>query len=88
MYILTSFLNVINFTNRGIEWYLENVGLGKVWPDLEISEAFLMGLEVSFLHNFFLPKGFGVSDLSFFSFLLLFRSHIFQSSWVQLIELS
>ena len=43
------------------------MGLGKVWPDLEISEVFLMGLEASFLHNFFfLPKGFEVLDLSFF----------------------
>ena len=52
------------------------MGLGKFWPDLEISEAFLMGLEVSFLDNFFLPKGFGVSSLSFFFFLFgLQESH-------------
>lgn len=28
------------------------MGLGKFWPDLEISEAFFMGLEVSFLSDF------------------------------------
>ena len=32
----------------------ENVGLGKFWQDLEISEAFLISLEVSFLHGLFL----------------------------------
>ena len=30
----------------------KNVGLGKFWQDLEISEAFLISLEVSFLHGF------------------------------------
>ena len=30
----------------------KNVGLGKFWQDLEISEAFLISLEVSFLHEF------------------------------------
>ena len=39
---------------RGGEWYLENAGLGKFWQDLEISEAFLISLEVSFLHGLFL----------------------------------
>ena len=29
------------------------MGLGKVWPDLKILEVFLMGVEVSFLDNFF-----------------------------------
>ena len=33
----------------------KNVGLGKFWQDLEISEAFLISLEVSFLHGLFLP---------------------------------
>ena len=33
----------------------KNVGLGKIWQDLEISEAFLVSLEVSFLHGLFLP---------------------------------
>ena len=40
---------------RGGEWYLEKrVGLGKFWQDLEISEAFFICLEVSFLHGLFL----------------------------------
>ena len=29
----------------------KNVGLGKFWQDLEISEAFLTSLEISFLHG-------------------------------------
>ena len=32
----------------------KNVGLGKFWQDLEISEAFLISLEVSFLHSLYL----------------------------------
>ena len=32
----------------------KNVGLGKFWQDLKISEAFLISLEVSFLHGLFL----------------------------------
>ena len=32
----------------------KNVGVGKFWQDLEISEAFLTSLEVSFLHGLFL----------------------------------
>ena len=32
----------------------KNVGLGKFWQDLEIAEAFLISLEVSFLHGLFL----------------------------------
>ena len=32
----------------------KNVGLGKFWQDSEISEAFLISLEVSFLHGLFL----------------------------------
>ena len=39
-----------------------NMGLGKFWPDLEISEAFLMGLEVSFLGAFWVS----VSSIFFF----------------------
>ena len=31
----------------------KNVGLEKFWQDLEISEAFLISLEVSFLHGLF-----------------------------------
>ena len=32
----------------------KNVGLRKLWQDLEISEAFLMSLKVSFFHGLFL----------------------------------
>ena len=32
----------------------KNVGLGKFWQDLEISEAFLTSLEISFLHGLFI----------------------------------
>ena len=42
-----SLLGVVNGT-------LKNVGLGKFCQDLEISEAFLISLEVSFLHGLFL----------------------------------
>ena len=37
------------------------MGLGKVWPDLEISEAFLMGLEISFSGDFCISE----SEISF-----------------------
>ena len=44
-------------TLRGGEWLAngtsKNVGLGKFWQDLEISEAFLTSLEVSFFHGLF-----------------------------------
>ena len=54
-----------------MEWYLENVGLGKVWPDLKILEVFLMGVEVSFLDNFFFAKGFqGLGFVVFFKIYL------------------
>ena len=33
---------------------LKNLGLRKFWQDLEISEAFLTSLEISFLHGLFL----------------------------------
>ena len=46
-YSLISLIGVANAT-------LKNVGLGKFWQDLEISEAFLISLEVSFLHGLFL----------------------------------
>lgn len=63
-----------------------NMGLGKFWPDLEISEAFLMGLEVSFLGAFWVS----VSSIFFFfadgCFLLVFRCGMFQSFCVHLIE--
>ena len=51
----------------------KNVGLGKFWQDLEISEAFLISLEVSFLHGLFftffesrnfLPKSLGLGFLT------------------------
>ena len=32
----------------------KNLGLGKFWQDLEISEAFLISLEVSFFHGLLL----------------------------------
>ena len=32
----------------------KNVGLGKFFQDLEISEAFMISLEVSFFHGLFL----------------------------------
>ena len=32
----------------------QNVGLGKFWQELENLEAFLISLEVSFLHGLFL----------------------------------
>ena len=44
------------------------MGLGKVWPDLEISEPFDGSQSLIFTQFFYLPKGFGVSDLSFFFF--------------------
>ena len=40
-------LGVANGTSK-------NVGLGKFWQDLQISETFLISLEVSFLHGLFL----------------------------------
>ena len=51
----------------------KNVGLGKFWQDLEISEAFLISLEVLFLHGLFLvffesrnflPKSLGLGFLT------------------------
>ena len=41
------FVGVANGTSK-------NVGLGKFWQDLEISEAFLVSLEVSFFHGLLL----------------------------------
>ena len=51
-------VGVVNGTSK-------NVGLGKFWQDLEISEAFLTSLKVSFLHGllFFLH---GLSDSKLF----------------------
>ena len=57
---------VVNGTSK-------NMGIGKCWQDLEISEAFLISLEVSFLHGLFLPffesrnflpKGLGLGFLT------------------------
>ena len=51
----------------------KNVGLGKFWQDLEISQAFLISLEVSFLHGLiftflearnFLPRTLGLGFLT------------------------
>ena len=41
-----------NFYVRSIEWFFVNGALGNVWPDLEISEAFVIGLEVPFSADF------------------------------------
>ena len=40
--------------SRGSEWFLEKRGLGKFCQDLEISEAFMISLEVSFFDGLFL----------------------------------
>ena len=45
--LVNSLYGVANGTSK-------NVGLGKFWQDLEISEAFLISLEVSFFHGLFL----------------------------------
>ena len=45
--LLLKLQGVVNGTSK-------NVGLGKFWQDLEILEAFLVSLEVSFLHGLFL----------------------------------
>ena len=38
---------------RGVDWFqLNNGGLENFWPNLEISKAFEMGLEVSFSGDF------------------------------------
>ena len=43
------------YNKRGRElWYLEKRGSRKLWQDLEILKAFLISLEVSFLHGLFL----------------------------------
>ena len=63
--ISVSMVGVANGTSK-------NVGLGKFWQDLEISEAFLISLEVSFLHGCihffesrnFLPKSLGLGFLT------------------------
>ena len=46
---------VFMYNKRGRElWYLEKRGSRKLWQDLEILKAFLISLEVSFLHGLFL----------------------------------
>ena len=53
--LLRFFLKHDNYTNLGVaNGTSRNVSLGKFWQDLEISEAFLISLEVSFLHGLFL----------------------------------
>ena len=62
-------------------WVAENF-----WPDLKISEAFLMGLEVSFLgDSCILESKFFSNGYQSLKFTL--RSQTFQSSWVHVIEL-
>ena len=46
-YTVYIYIGVANGTSK-------NVGLRKFWQDLEISEAFLISLEVSFLHGLYL----------------------------------
>lgn len=36
----------------GIEWFLKNVGLGKFWPNIKISEAIVISFEVSFYSDY------------------------------------
>ena len=63
------------------KWVTENF-----WPDLKISEAFLMGLEVSFLgDSCILESKFLFSGYQSLKFAL--RSQTFQSLWVHVIEL-
>ena len=45
----------LSLSNTGVtNGTSKNVGLEKFWRDLEISEAFLISLEVSFLHGLYL----------------------------------
>ena len=47
--------HAIPFQNEGVaNGTSKNVGLVKFWQDLEISEVFLISLEVSFFHGLFL----------------------------------
>ena len=47
--------NLVSVTFPGVaNGTSTNVGLGKFWQDREISETFLVSLEVSFLHGLFL----------------------------------
>ena len=64
--------------------------------DIEISEVFFDGSQSLVFRvilssqslEFSLPTGLEVQDLQFFSFCLVLRSRIIQSSWVQLIKLN
>ena len=50
-------------TYRGGEWYQKFVGLGNFWSDLGVSDAFVTGLEFSFLS---VSSRLGVSVLQFY----------------------
>ena len=53
-YLLVCY-HAIPFQNEGVANVTsKSVGLVKFWQDLEISEAFLISLEVSFFHGLFL----------------------------------
>ena len=55
MCVHVTMLHNISDTALGVaNGTLKNVGLGKFWQDLKISEAFLISLEVSFFHGLFL----------------------------------
>ena len=62
-------MHIIDEDNRSGEWY---VGFGKFWQDLEISEAFLISLKVSFFDGLFFffesqnfsPKSLGLRFLT------------------------
>ena len=62
----------------------KNISLEKFWPSLEISEMFLMGLEVLFSSDFYVLES---QICCPFSFGLPSTVEIFQNSWVQLIKL-
>ena len=52
---LKSPFNVLKVIIEGVaNGTSKNVGVGKFWQDLETSEAFLISLEVSFVHGLFL----------------------------------
>ena len=75
------------------QWYFEKCGFWEILGS--ISETFLMGLEVSFFWRFSILGVLNVFadgswSLGFviLHFRLVFRSRIFQSSWVQLMELN
>ena len=71
--------------SKGGEWSAKNMGLGKFWLDLEILEAFLMGLNVSFLYVicilesqiFFLSQWVSESQICHFFFSFGFQESNF-----------